>query len=137
MEGRPRSKISLRRVEETGSSSQVLRGKFFKTDFTSFSDTAWKFDKNNPAKSGCWTFSFDTSKFSLIFVIFEVKKSKKYDGSWSGKGGVAFFPSSSLWRGKVLYRIPQRRICSDNNDVWSVDAVFCLLGVFHDVLYGD
>ena len=23
-----------------------------------------------------------------------------------------------LWRGKVIYRIPQRRICSDNNDIW-------------------
>ena len=32
MEGRARSRISVRRVEGTGSSSQVLRGKFFKTD---------------------------------------------------------------------------------------------------------
>ena len=85
MEGRARSRVYFRRVEGTGSSSQVLRGKFFKTYFTSSSDTAWKFDKNNPAKNGCWTFSFDTSKFSLIFVILEVKKSKKYDGSWSGE----------------------------------------------------
>ena len=54
MEGRARSRISFRRVEGTGSSSQVLRGKFFKTDFTSSSDTAWKFDKNNPAKK--WVF---------------------------------------------------------------------------------
>ena len=95
MEGRARSRICFRKVEGTGSSSQDLMGKFFKTDFTSSSDTAWKFNKNNPAKSGCWTFSFDTSKFSLIFVILEVKKSKKYDMSWSGeaagKVGVAFF----------------------------------------------
>ena len=99
MEGRARSRISFRRVEGTGSSSQVLRGKFFKGHFTSSSDTTYKFDKNNPAKSGCWTFSFDTSKFSLIFVILEVKKSKKYDGGWSGeaagKVGAAFFPRSS------------------------------------------
>ena len=63
MEGRARSRISVRRVEGTGSSSQVLRGKFFKTDFTSSSDTAWKFDKNNPAKSGCWTFSLTHQNF--------------------------------------------------------------------------
>ena len=70
MEGRARSRISFRRVKGTGSSSQVLRGKFFKTDFTSSLDTAWKFDKNNPGKTGCWTFSFDTSKFSQIFVTY-------------------------------------------------------------------
>ena len=92
MEGRAKSRISFKTVEGTGSSSLVL------TDLISSSDTAWKFDTYYSAKSGCWTFSFDTSKCSLIFVIFEVKKSKKYDGSWSGeaagKVGVAFFPCS-------------------------------------------
>ena len=99
MEGRPRSRISFRRVEGTGSSSQVLSVQFFKTDFTSSSDTAWKFDQCNPAKSGCCRFSVDASKFCLIFVILEVKKSKNYDGSWSGeaagKVGVAFSLGSS------------------------------------------
>ena len=95
MKGRARSRISFRRVEGTGSSLQVFRGLFLKTYFPSSSDTAWYFDKYNPAKSGCWTFSCDTSKFSLIFIILEVKKSKKYDWSWSeeaaGKAGIAFF----------------------------------------------
>ena len=77
MEGTARSIITFRRVEGTGSSSQVLRGQFLKKDFTLSSYTAWKFDKFNPAKSGFWTFSFDTNFFSLIFVILEVKKSKK------------------------------------------------------------
>ena len=84
MEGRARSRISFIRIEGTGSSSQVLRGQFFKTDFTSSSDTACKFDKYSPAKSGYWKFSFDTSKCSLIFVILKVKKSKEYDGIWFG-----------------------------------------------------
>ena len=35
MEGRARSRISFRRVEGTGFSSQVLRVQFFRTDFTS------------------------------------------------------------------------------------------------------
>ena len=76
MGGRAGSRISFRRVEGTGSSSQVLSVQFFKTDFTPSLDIAWKFDKCNPAKSGCCTFSVDTSKFCLIFVILEVKKSK-------------------------------------------------------------
>ena len=75
MDGRKRSRISFRWVEGTGSSSQVLRGKFFKTDFTSSSDTVWKVDKYNPTKNVCWTFSFDTSKLSIILVILEVQKS--------------------------------------------------------------
>ena len=99
MEGRARSRISFRRVEGTGPNSQVLRGKFFKTDFTSSSDTAWKFNEYNHAKNWCWTFLFDTSIFSPIFVILDVKIAKKYDGSWSGEAageaGVAIFPSSS------------------------------------------
>ena len=30
-----------------------------------------------------------------------------------------------LWRGKILYRIPRRRICSDNNDVWPGTRWYC------------
>ena len=99
MEGRARSRISFRKVEVSGSSSQVLRGQFFKTDFTSSLDSAWKFDKYNPANLSVGHFHLTHQNFFLIFVILKVKKSKKYDESWSGeaagKAGVEFFPSTS------------------------------------------
>ena len=137
MEGRTRLRISCRSFEGTGSSSQVLRGQFLKTYFISSSDTAWKVDKYNSAKSGYWTFSFHTSKFFLIFVILEIEKSKKHDGDAVGKVVLHSFLVVRLWRGKVLHRIPQRRMYLGSTDIWPDTRWYCTSSVQTSKYHGE
>ncbi|GFR61170.1 hypothetical protein ElyMa_005427100 [Elysia marginata] len=83
---------------------------------TSSSDTCLNFDRNLPAKDGCWTSPLDPIRFSLILQTFKVKKFRKDDGPWSCvvDGLPDIFPNnSSVTRKSSLHEPAENNLLSE------------------------